>query len=292
MKSYQFDVALSFAGEDRVYVEEVANELKANGIKVHYDRFNQVEAWGKDLSEHFDEIYRKQAKYCVMFISEHYARKAWPSFEKRSALARDVVETGYILPVRFDDTDILGLPPSKAYIDLRQYIPKQFAHLIMEKLGKESSLEQPSNNSSFRRPKVSRSFDPYKESQVWIDYLIEELRKRCESAGVSFTSFEREGKRCLRFVVDGKAVYSINIQLGGLYRDHGLSFSYACGEMHMSSGYNAWGDFEWDREKERVVLKFTDFSAIAASNSEKNYIKEEFLEYIWGKFCDAAEGKY
>jgi hypothetical protein len=27
-KQYQFDVALSFAGEDRKYVEKVANELK------------------------------------------------------------------------------------------------------------------------------------------------------------------------------------------------------------------------------------------------------------------------
>ena len=79
-KDYKFDVALSFAGEDRGYVENVAEELKVNGIKVHYDRFNQVDAWGKDLAEHFDEIYRKQAKYCVMFISEHYAKKVWPNF--------------------------------------------------------------------------------------------------------------------------------------------------------------------------------------------------------------------
>jgi len=291
-KDYKFDVALSFAGEDRDYVEAVANELKANGINVHYDSFGQVDAWGKDLAEHFDEIYRKQAKNCVMFISEHYAKKVWPNFEKRSALARELLDTGYILPARFDDTDILGLPPSKAYTDLRKYDPKQFSGLIMEKIGKRNSSGQSPESPSFRRPKVSRSFDPYKESQIWIDYLVKELEKRSASSSISFTAFPRDGKTCLRFVVNGKPVYSINIQLGGMHRDHGLTFSYALGEMmSISSGYNAWADFEWDKDKECVVLKLTDFSVISFNNQSQIFTQKEFLEYLWGKVCDAAEGK-
>jgi len=292
-KDYRFDIALSFAGEDRDYVEQVANILESNGIKVHYDRFNQADAWGKNLPEHFDEIYRKQARYCVMFISENYARKVWPSFEKRSALAREVVEAGYILPARFDDTEILGLPPSKAYIDLRQFNPEQLAQLILEKLDKLESSKQSPENPSFRRPKVFQSFDPYKESQIWIDYLVKELEKRCISSGISFTSFSRDGKQCLRFVINGKPVYSINIQLGGLYRDHGLSFSYAQGEMQMVGGYNAWADLEWDKEKDCVILKLSDFSAFSQIPSpQKGLTQKEFLEYIWGKVCDSVEGKY
>ena len=291
-KEYLYDVALSFAGEDRDYVEQAAKILESNGIKVHYDRFNQADTWGKNLPEHFDEIYRKQAKYCVMFISENYAKKAWPSFEKRSALAREVIEAGYILPARFDDTEILGLPPSKAYIDLRQYNPEQLAQLILEKLGKLGTLKYSSDSPSFRRPKVSKSFDPYKESQTWMDYLIDELEKRCKDSNISFSHFSRDSKQCLRFVVSGKPIYSIDIQLGGLHRDHGLSFSYACGEMQMTSGYNAWGDFEWDKEKERVVLKFNDFSALSFNNPKQNFTQQEFVDYIWGKVCDAAEEKY
>ncbi|MCX5704218.1 MAG: TIR domain-containing protein, partial [Candidatus Omnitrophica bacterium] len=247
---------------------------------------------GRNLPEHFDEIYRKQARYCVMFISENYVKKVWPSFEKRSALAREVVEAGYILPARFDDTEILGLPPSKAYIDLRQYNPEQLAQLILEKLGKLGSLKRSPDKPSFRLPKVSQSFDPYKESQIWIDYLVKELEKRCVSSGISFTSFPRDGKQCLRFVVNGKPVYSINIQLGGFYRDHGLSFSYAHGEMQITSGYNGWGDLEWDKEKECVVLKLNDFSSFSSSNSKQSYTQQEFFDYIWEKVCDAAEGKY
>lgn len=34
MDNHTFDVTLSFAGEDRDYVDVVANKLKANSIKV------------------------------------------------------------------------------------------------------------------------------------------------------------------------------------------------------------------------------------------------------------------
>jgi hypothetical protein len=34
---YEFDVALSFEREDREYVEEVADRLKAAGMRVFYD---------------------------------------------------------------------------------------------------------------------------------------------------------------------------------------------------------------------------------------------------------------
>lgn len=45
----KYDVALSFAGEDRKYVEAVAVELKKLGIQVFYDKFETTDLWGKDL---------------------------------------------------------------------------------------------------------------------------------------------------------------------------------------------------------------------------------------------------
>ncbi len=78
---YDYDVVLSFAGEDRDYVEKVANKLLYKGIKVFYDNFETVDNWGKDLYTHFDEIYRKKAKYCVIFISKNYENKVWTNHE-------------------------------------------------------------------------------------------------------------------------------------------------------------------------------------------------------------------
>jgi AbiJ-like protein/TIR domain-containing protein len=70
-----YEVVLSFAGEDRLYVERVAEFLQKHGVKLFYDRYEEVTLWGKDLAEHLDKVYRGSARYCVMFISENYAKK-------------------------------------------------------------------------------------------------------------------------------------------------------------------------------------------------------------------------
>jgi|SRR5579872_1468469 len=134
-----YDVVLSFAGEDREYVEEVANTLRQQGIKVFYDRFEEVELWGKHLTEHFDIIYRQSGKYCVIFISEHYAEKRWTNHERKMALARAFSEKReYILPANFDSTELPGIPQSVAYISLLNVTPTAFASLILSKLGRIS----------------------------------------------------------------------------------------------------------------------------------------------------------
>lgn len=69
-KEHDYDVALSFAGEDRAYVDDVAKILHALGVRVFYE-YETTDLWGKDLFTHLDEVYRKRSKYCVMFISAH-----------------------------------------------------------------------------------------------------------------------------------------------------------------------------------------------------------------------------
>lgn len=133
---YEYDVCLSFAGEDRPYVEMVAQELKERGVRVFYDLDETSKLWGKDLAEHLDYIYRRASRFCVMFISEAYARKAWTRHERRSALARAIEEEQeYVLPGRFDDTELPGLQPTLAYVDLREYAPTTIAEFLLEKLG-------------------------------------------------------------------------------------------------------------------------------------------------------------
>jgi hypothetical protein len=131
-----FDVALSFAGEDRVYVDEVAKHLADAKARVFYDEFQTVALWGKDLTEHLQDIYQNQARFCVLFISQHYVNKPWPTHERRSALARALVaKTEYLLPARFDDSTVPGLQPTISYVDLRKLRPKEFAALVLAKIG-------------------------------------------------------------------------------------------------------------------------------------------------------------
>ncbi len=118
---YRFQVALSFAGEDRVVAKKLASLLRSQGLSVFYDEYAQAELWGKDLYQHLAEVYKESAQYCIVVLSEHYARKLWTKHELKQMQARAFKENReYILPVRLDDTEIPGLSETVGYLDLRQ----------------------------------------------------------------------------------------------------------------------------------------------------------------------------
>ncbi len=131
-----YEVALSFAGEQRGYVEVVARALQERGVAVFYDDFESVRLWGKDLTEEFQRIYEHGAGKVVMFVSKEYVDKSWPRHERRSALSRHVHEDEeFVLPVRFDCTAIPGLPSSAAHLWAKEHPPVELATMITEKLG-------------------------------------------------------------------------------------------------------------------------------------------------------------
>lgn len=133
--SETFDVCLSFAGEQRDYVERIAVALKSAGLKVFYDQDEDIAAslWGRDLGEALDYVYRQGSRFCLMFISADYAAKAWTRHERRSALARAIEQDEYVLPARFDDTELDGLRPTVAYLDLREIAPATLVDFVLKK---------------------------------------------------------------------------------------------------------------------------------------------------------------
>ena len=131
----RWDVALSFAGAQREYVGQVAAALKARGVRCFYDEDEQVRLWGAHLAEELPRIYAQESAAVVVFISAEYAGQPWTRLERRAALARAVAEAGvYVLPARFDDSDLPGLLPDVVTVDLRRYTPAQFADLVANKL--------------------------------------------------------------------------------------------------------------------------------------------------------------
>lgn len=138
--TWKYDVALSFAGEQRSYVKAVAGRLHDAGVRVFFDEYETADLWGKNLYDHLDEVYSQQSRYCVLFASEAYKRKVWTDHERQSAQERAIKEKGeYILPVRFDDTKIPGLRDTIGYQDANKLTPLQLARLIVQKLGPRKS---------------------------------------------------------------------------------------------------------------------------------------------------------
>jgi hypothetical protein len=133
-RQWKWDVALSFAGAQRDYVEQVAAALKAQGVRCFYDADEQIALWGQDLAKVLPAIFGEQAAAVVVFVSAECAARYWTQVERRAALDRAVRERReYVLPARFDDTDIPELA-GKITINLRGLSPQKFADMVATKL--------------------------------------------------------------------------------------------------------------------------------------------------------------
>ena len=137
---YYYDVVLSFAGEDREYVEECADILTALGIKVFYDSYEQDVLWGKDLYTFLADIYSNKARDAIVFISQHYVKKCWTKHEFKFINERMFnSETEYLLPVFLDDTKLCGIPETQGY--LTNKTPYEVAVMFAKKINKDIDVE-------------------------------------------------------------------------------------------------------------------------------------------------------
>lgn len=138
MKKIIHDVALSFSGEQREFVEQVALLLREFGVKVFYDNFEKTTLWGKDLYQYLHEIYFS-SRYTVVFLSSAYKEKLWTRHELRSMQSRAFHERGeYILPIYIEDVEIPGIPKTIGHVDMRGKTPVDIALMVLDKISKKN----------------------------------------------------------------------------------------------------------------------------------------------------------
>lgn len=132
---FQFDIGLSFAGEDRSFVEMLFNLLEKADIKVFYDQDQSSQLIGKNLYSHLAEVYFNKSRYCVIVISEYYMKKKWTLHEFQSIQVRNFLkQDNSIIPIILDDTVVPGITDSIAYLDARALSPKQIADQLEQRL--------------------------------------------------------------------------------------------------------------------------------------------------------------
>lgn len=92
-----YDVALSFAGEDRAYADHLRDALEDLGHAVFYDMAAQHRILGEDVEAYLGPIYNSGSRFVVAILGEMYGRKRWTLFE--SDQYRDRIEKGEVLPI-------------------------------------------------------------------------------------------------------------------------------------------------------------------------------------------------
>jgi hypothetical protein len=132
---FPWDVAVSFAGQDRPIVEEFRAVLNESGYTVFYDFDEQHKLWGENLRRKLSDVYAHDAQYMVVFLSENYPERDWTSFELEIGREAKTKRTGaYLLPVLVDDVEVIGLSKDVAHVDLRKVSIAEVANLLIQKI--------------------------------------------------------------------------------------------------------------------------------------------------------------
>ena len=125
-----YDLAVSFAGEHRDYVERTVRACSELGLRVFYDRDMSNEWWGKNFIREQRKVYGSQTRYFVPFISGEYLSKPIPMDEFSAAMMTAVKQgDGYVLPILIGDVQVPLdlLHPHIHYLRARDFTPQQLA---------------------------------------------------------------------------------------------------------------------------------------------------------------------
>ena len=132
-QSYEFDFSISFAGPDRPVADELAQKLAQRGLVVFYDEFYTSRLLGKQLDREFEWTFGRGTRFFVPLISRSYRERAWPQLEWAIACKEAQHREDFILPLRLDDTPLLGMPDSVGFLDLRQLAIDRVVDILADK---------------------------------------------------------------------------------------------------------------------------------------------------------------
>lgn len=132
---FEYDVAVSFASEDKAFAEELFNLLRHKNREVFRDEYTPADVWGKDVLDHLVNLYARKARYCVMLISQNYPLRQWTEAERTAVQERSFRDPNeYILPIQLDDTEVPGITETKAYKEFRRHSIEGVVDLLEQKL--------------------------------------------------------------------------------------------------------------------------------------------------------------
>lgn len=152
----RFRIALSFPGENRGFVEQVAEALsiEVGRQRVLYDKYYEAEFARPDLDTYLQNLYHNESELVVLFLCADYEDKDWCRLEWRAI--RDLIkqrQAQSVMPFRFDTTEIPGLFTTDGYVWIDGRSPQEAAELILQRL----KINTSSNANNAITPDISPS---------------------------------------------------------------------------------------------------------------------------------------
>jgi hypothetical protein len=107
-KDYEFDFAISFAGENRELAKYIAEQIEILDGHIFFDEFYEDNYLGKTWSTQFESIFSTKSRLVICLLDSFYKEKIWPTFERECFLSR--VANGEVIPIFLDATKFVGIP--------------------------------------------------------------------------------------------------------------------------------------------------------------------------------------
>ena len=108
IKSKEFEIAISFAGENRKLAKYIAEQLESIDVSVFLDEHYEANYLGKAWSKEFERIFVDDSKYVICLLDFNHRDKIWPTFERDCFKKR--VPDAEVIPIYLDDTVFVGIP--------------------------------------------------------------------------------------------------------------------------------------------------------------------------------------
>jgi hypothetical protein len=301
MSEKPYDLAVSFAGEQREYVEQTVAACKALGLKVFYDKDKNNDWWGGNFIREQRTVYSSQTQFFVPFISTEYLAKPIPMDEFSSAMMTAVKQgDGYVLPVLVGDVRVPAdlLHPHIHYLRSNEYTPDELAQQLAGKVGVSRKAGTPpaelgtvvEHALQLRLPRVAHvDWSKYEELDRILDYLRVQFANgapQLRSKGFICTVKTQGDRLMVRVERSGETVYSLDITKGGggMGDDH-ITWSIDQ-RSYSANSFNGWATPKWDREQDMVVFEVFDMSG---GGNDRRLDAEAFFLLFWNRMIDRLE---
>jgi hypothetical protein len=116
-KDYEYDFAISFAGENRELARCIADSLEVLDARVFFDEYFETNFLGRAWSNEFKRIFSSDSRLVVCLLDIHHKDKLWPTFERECFQPR--VPDGDVIPIYLDDTSFPGIPSDVAGVKFK-----------------------------------------------------------------------------------------------------------------------------------------------------------------------------
>ena len=298
--NYSYDVAISFAGEDREFAETVAGDLRDAGVNVFYDDFYAADLWGEDLSVRLRKVYHEASRFCIMIISAHYVEKMWPNFERQQAIERLIKQKGqsYILPVRLDGykNEVLGLSGMIGFLSVDSGNPARVINSFLKKIGKDipPEADPPTERETSKAfvPKLAKGFTGKERNQFLkasFDEIVSHLQYFADETRKQYSHFDYEVERittrkaAFTLYKNEEQVSQFKVWIGGMFGSNSISFSY--GNHIDIENDNSMNEslFIEDHDGE-LMLKPLGMGSFGADRDSQMSAKQ-VAEYLWKLAC-------